>query len=182
MNLINRLLVIAQLLVVIAVMPIAIVLVLFFRSNIAFAVNNLANGPNTFAAQTICVSTAIIIFVVAILLLFLELQRTTTRRLRVQVADGQVEVTADAICQRLEHAIASLADVVKVRPRVVTTRKGGTVDLFLELETSPEVNVPQKTQEVIGAAKQVVEERVGLRVGKVIVQLDHTRPQKPIAR
>jgi uncharacterized alkaline shock family protein YloU len=52
------------------------------------------------------------------------------------------------------------------------------VDLFVELETSPEVNVPKKTQEVIAAAKQVMEEQLGLKVGKVQVQLDYSQTKK----
>jgi hypothetical protein len=120
----------------------------------------------------------VLVFVVAILLLFLELQRPATNRLRVQsVTEGQVEVTADAIIHRLQVAVLQVADVTKVTPRVVSASKG-TVDLFIALETLPEVNVPKKTAEVIAVSKQVMEEQMGLKVGKVQVQVHHSLPKK----
>lgn len=184
MNAVNRLLVVVQLLIAIALMPIAIVLVLFFRPGIAAYLSNLARGltegPNAFLIQSICVGSALLIFVVSITLLFLELQRSSVRRLRVQqVTDGQVEVTDDAIIQRLEHSIGQIADVLRVKPRVAAANKGKAVDVFVELETNPEVNVPQKTQEVIAAAKQVMEQQMGLTVRKIKVQLDYSRKQTP---
>ena len=94
-----------------------------------------------------------------------------------QVADGQVEVTDDAIVQRLEHSIGQIADVLRVKPRVTAANKGKAVNVFVELETTPEVNVPQKTQEVIAVAKQVMEQQMGLTVGKIQVQLDYSRKQ-----
>jgi hypothetical protein len=183
MNPVNRLLIIVQLLIAIALMPITIVILLFFRPAIVGAVDNLARGlvagPNAGYTQAICVGLAALVFLLAILLLFLELHRPAVHGLRVQqVTDGQVEVTADAIIHRLEHDILRVADVTKVKPHVVAASKGA-VDLFLELETHPEVNVPQKTQEVIDVAKQVMAERMGLKLGKIQVQLGHAwKPKK----
>ena len=187
MNAVNRFLVIVELLLAIALMPITITLVLFFRPSIAGFLTNLARGisegSNVFMLQLVCVIVALLIFVGSLILLFLELQRSTTRRLRVQqITDGQVEVTDDAIVQRLEHSIGQIADVLRVKPRVVPVSKGKAVDVLVELETNPEVNVPQKTQEVIAAAKQVMEQQMGLVVRQVQVQLDYSRKQtKPQA-
>ena len=183
MNLLNRVLIIVELLIAIALMPIVIALVIFFRPSIAASINNLmlnlVSGPNATLIQAISVGTAVLVFVVAILLLFLELQRPSMNRLRVQsVTEGQVEVTADAIIHRLQVAVMQIPDVTKVNPRVVSASKGN-VDLFIELETLPEVNVPKKTAEVIAASKQVMEEQMGLKVGKVQVQVHHSQIKKP---
>lgn len=183
MNLVNRVLVTVQLLLAIAVMPILIVILILYRPGIADAVDNLmrgmVGGPNAGLIQATCIGLAGLVFIVAILMLFLELHRPAARRLRVQsVTDGQVELTADAIIHRLETAILQVPDVTKVQSRVVSASKGKSVDLFVELETNPEVNVPKKTQEVIVAAKQVMEEQLGLVVGKVQVQVAHTHPKK----
>ena len=180
MNFVNRLLVMMGLVIAIAVAPISIVLMLFFPLQLANAANDLgrtlAGGPSAFLIQAICVIGALTIFIIALLFLFLELNRPMARHLRVpQVTEGQVEVTDEAIVQRLEHSIAALADIVSVKPRVAATKKGTAVDAFIELETNPEVNVPQKTQEVIAAAKQVMEQQMGLQVGKVVVQLNYSR-------
>lgn len=187
MRAVNRFLVIVGLVIAIALMPIVIMLVLFFRPNIAGFLINLARGisegPNVLIFQLICVIAALLIFIAALTLLFLELQRSSSRRLRLQqIADGQVEVTDDAIVQRLEHSIGQIADVLRVKPRIVSVNKGKAVDVVVELETNPEVNVPQKTQEVIAAAKQVLEQQMGLAVHQVQVQLDYSRKQtKPQA-
>ncbi len=183
MNFINRALLIVELLIAIALTPILIVILLFMRPAMIDTVNaaahSLVDGPNALLIQAICVGLAAFVFIVAILLLFLELQRPALHRLRVQsVTEGQVEVTADAIINRLEHAILQIADISKVKPRVVSASKGNVVDLSVELETNPEVNVPKKTQEVIAAAKQVMEEQMGLAVGKIHVQVNHSQKKK----
>ncbi len=183
MNLVNRLLIIVELIIAIALTPIAIAILIFFRPGLADTIenfmSNMVNGPNAAMIQAISVGLAALIFVVSVLLLFLELQRPSLHRLRVQsVTEGQVEVTADAIIHRLQVAITQIADVTQVKPRVVSASKG-TVDLFVELETNPEVNVPKKTEEVIAVAKQVMEEQMGLKVGKVQVQVHHSIVKKP---
>ncbi|HEX7594626.1 MAG TPA: alkaline shock response membrane anchor protein AmaP [Anaerolineae bacterium] len=183
MNLINRFLVIVELLIAIALAPILIVVLVFLRGSIVDTVDNfsrgLVSGPNALVIQASCIGLVAFVFVVAILLLFLELQRPSIHRLHVQsVTEGQVEVTADAIMHRLEHAILQIADVTRVKPRVISASKGNSVDLAIELETSPEVNVPKKTQEVIAAAKQVLEEQMGLQVGKIQVQVNHAQVKK----
>lgn len=183
MNVINRLLLIVELLIAIALMPIFIVVLIFLRSTIVDSVDSFArsmvSGPNALLIQAICIGLAAFVFIVAILLLFLELQRPSIHRLRVQsVTDGQVEVTADAIIHRLEHTILQIPEVTKVKPRVVSASRGNSVDLFIELETDPEVNVPKKTAEVIAASKQLMEEQMGLKVGKIQVQVHHTHTKK----
>ncbi len=181
MNFINRLLVIVELLIAIALMPIVMASVIFFRPSVAATLSNLGrnltDGPNVSLIQAIGVGVALVVFVVSVLLLFLELARPHGRRLVVpQVTDGKVEVTEEAITQRLEQNIVQLADVVRVKPRVAAG-KGNLVNVFIELESSPQVNVPQKTQEVISVARQAMEQQMGLQVGKIQVQLDYSRKQ-----
>src|SRR3972149_10974820 len=101
MNFVNRMLVVLQLLFAIALMPILIVLLLFFRQGLVDSVTNMARGlvtgPNAPATQLICVALSVIVFLIAILFMFLELQRPTLKRLKVQeVMGGQVEVTIEA--------------------------------------------------------------------------------------
>lgn len=86
-------------------------------------------------------------------------------------------MTADAISERLEQAILQIADVTEIKPEI-SARKDKTVNVILNLKTDPQVVVPKKTQEVIAVAKQVMEERLGLQVGKVEVRVDHARAPK----
>ena len=44
----------------------------------------------------------------------------------------------------------------------------------LDLETSPEVDVPTKTEEVCQVTKEAVEDKMGLTLRKVKVNIKHT--------
>ena len=88
-----------------------------------------------------------------------------------QVAGGEAHIAVDSIAQRLAYSIDQLPDVVKVSPRIVGRSRG--VDIDLVLETSPDIDVPMKTEEVLQVCKEVVEERMGLKLGKVQVKIKH---------
>jgi hypothetical protein len=180
MNVINRLIVMVELIVALLIVPAAIVVVLFFFPGIAGILNNLArsltDSATVFLVQLICVLTLLTVFFIVILLLFLELSTPRAHLFQVQVTDGRVQVTEQAIVQRLEHSIAQIAEIALVKAHVVAS-KGNAIEAFIELETSPQVNVPQKTQEVIALAKQVLEQQIGLKVAQVRVRLNYSRVQ-----
>lgn len=183
MNFINRTLIVLELLLTIALAPILIVLLLVYRQNIANTLSGmgttLVSGPNAALTQLICIALVAVVGLIAVLFLLLELQRPPIQRLKIQqVMGGEAEITADAIVHRLEQAILQIPDVLRVRPRIAAAKKGNIVDLFLEVETNPDVNVPQKTQEVLGVARSVTEEKMGLKVGKIQVRLDHSKKIK----
>lgn len=182
MNVLNRLIVSLLLVLAIVLTPVSIVLALLAPATLAGFFTSIGRafveGASAAFAQFVCVGIALLVFVVSIVLLFLELQRPPSRRLRVQqVSDGQVEVTDEAIVQRVAYTVSQLADVLRVHPRVAPANKGTAVDVFIEMETNPEVNVPQKTQEVINAVKQMLEQQMGLAVNKIQVQLAYSRKQ-----
>ncbi len=105
-------------------------------------------------------------------LLWLELRPTRPKTLRVQTQNGsRAEVMADSVARRLAWQIDQLADVVSVTPQV--TAHGRAVDVLLDLQTSPEVDVPMKTDEVVNCAREVIVERVGLQPGKIEVRISH---------
>jgi hypothetical protein len=64
-----------------------------------------------------------------------------------------------------------LPDVVKVSPRINGRSRGVDVDLILE--TSPDIDVPMKTEEVIEVTREIIVERMGLKLGKVQVKIKH---------
>lgn len=105
-------------------------------------------------------------------LLYLELRRRKVSAVRIVTSEGNAAtVVTDAVSQRLVYHIDRLADVISVSPKV--TGKGAIVGVQLELETSPEIDVPSKTNEVVAVARTVVEEQMGLRLGKVNVRIRH---------
>jgi uncharacterized alkaline shock family protein YloU len=105
-------------------------------------------------------------------LLWLEVRRPRSKTIRVQkVSGGEAQLTTDSIASRLEYNIDQLADVIKVKPTISPGRKGVRVDL--EVETSPEIEVPMKTEEVQQLTKDIVENRMGLTLDSVRVVIRH---------
>jgi hypothetical protein len=47
------------------------------------------------------------------------------------------------------------------------------VDVRLEIETAPDVDVPMKTDEVVEVARDIIEQDMGLRLGKLDVRIRH---------
>ncbi len=182
MNRFNRVIIIVELVLAMALMPIVVVMLMSLSPALvdtwAAMAGGLLRGPTALYTQTIGIAVAVLIFVIAIVVLVLEIQRPGLSGLRVQqVSAGQVQVTAVAITQRLQNEILAIPEVTKAKSHVTAAKKG-TVDLFLQIETTPDVNIPEKTQEIIQAAKQLTEEKIGLKLGKVQVQVDHSRHSK----
>jgi hypothetical protein len=113
------------------------------------------------------------IIVLGLLLLWLELRRPKKRIIRAQkMAGGEANIAVDSIAQRVAWHVDQLPDVVRVTPRISGRSRGVDVDLLLE--TSPEIDVPMKTEEVMQVTKEVIEERMGLKLGKVTINIKHT--------
>jgi hypothetical protein len=110
------------------------------------------------------------LLVLDLILLFLEFRRSAPQTVRLSsVAGGQAVLSTTSIEQRLAQAISLVPDVVKVKPTVLGRRNG--VEVVLDLETHPQVDVPAKTDEVVAIARDVVETQIGLRMEKVKVNL-----------
>jgi len=123
-----------------------------------------------FAAGRVIIGGAIV--VLCLILLWLEVRRPRKKVIRVQkMAGGEAYITVDSIAQRLAYNVDQLPDVVKVSPKIIGKSRG--VDIDLLLETSPEIDVPMKTEEVLQVTHEVVSERMGLKLGKVQVKIKH---------
>jgi hypothetical protein len=178
MNVINRLVVIVLLVILIALMSVTIIIPQktfevaeasfgWMRQNAAYY---LQNDWALFAAGRVIIGGAII--VLCLILLWLELRRPRKKTIRVQkLAGGEAHITVDSIAQRLAYNIDQLPDVIKVSPHILGRARG--VDLNLHLETSPDIDVPMKTEEVLQVAREVMEERMGLKAGKIQVKIKH---------
>jgi hypothetical protein len=180
MNVINRLAMVALIFVVIIVVAVLVIvpkqsfslLELFF----GWAVENTEaymSSPTDwpiFAVARVFIGGAVVL--VCLFLLWLELRRPRKKTVRVQkLAGGEAHITVDSISQRLAYNIDQLPDVIKVSPEITSRSRG--VDIDLLLETSPEIDVPMKTEEVLQVTKEVVGERMGLKLGKVQVKIKH---------
>ena len=120
-------------------------------------------------AQVVVVVAAALLFIP---LIWLQVRRTRPVTLRIQTAGaGAATLTADSVSRRLTWHIDQLSDVVSVTPEVKA--HGNSVDIKLNVRTTPDIEVPMKTEEILAVTREVIEQRMGLRLGKVEVQIDH---------
>ena len=179
MNVFNRLVVILLLLLIIVATALVVVLPAgtFRTAMVIFdelyqGAADYVNGPDRllFAGGRVVVGGVIVLS--CLILIWLELRRPRKRTIRTQkLSGGEAHITVDSIEQRLAYNIDQLPDVVKVSPRIDGRARGVDVDLLLE--TSPDIDVPMKTEEVIEVTREVIVERMGLKLGKVQVKIKH---------
>lgn len=169
MNSFNRIFTILALL---ALIPLAAIALVSPREGIdslhtaLTALDAVAYGP----LIRIVVSLAII--VVCFVLLYLEVRRSARSRVVVGQIEGAIaELSVAAIAQRLRRDVGALGDVRSVNP-VVTPRRNG-VDVRLHVFTNPDVDVPAKAAEVSRVARESLEQRMGLQVGRLWVNIAH---------
>jgi hypothetical protein len=114
----------------------------------------------------------------AIAWLLQELRRKRTPVVKMRLPSGdEAEVTADSVSRRLAWHIDQLADVISATP--VVRARGAGVDVDLNLETAPDVDIPLKTDEVVAVTRDVIETQMGLQLNRVKVSIEHT-PYKPV--
>jgi uncharacterized alkaline shock family protein YloU len=126
------------------------------------------------------VALALLVDVICAVLIWLELRRRRPGAIRVQsVSGGEAELAVDSVARRLEHSISKLDGVVSIQPHV-WGRRGG-VEVEFDLETSPEVDVPTKTEEICQVAREAIEDKMGLKLNRVKVNVKYTPyPTEPL--
>ena len=87
-------------------------------------------------------------------------------------AGSRAVVTTDSIARRISWHVDQLADVIAVTPRV--TARGPSVDVVLDVETGPDIDVPMRTDEVVSVVREELTQHMGLRPGKVEVRIRHS--------
>lgn len=115
---------------------------------------------------------AVVVMLLFVTFVLAEWPKRAQPAVRLQTSTGAAEVTTDSVARRLRWHLDQLADVIAVEPTV--RPHGDRVDVFLEVETSPVIEVPMKTEEVMLVAREVVEERMGLKLGRLDVRIRHS--------
>lgn len=171
MNVFNRVVVILLLLAMVVFLPILMIVPGPLFSLVGREVTY-AEAYLTPINRLLIVVVGALLLVVCVLLLWLELRRPRRRMIKVpQVSGGEAELTTDSIAQRIAHNVGQVPEVVKAVPKVFGRRQG--VEVRLDLETSPDIDVPAKTEEVCQVARREVEERIGLKLHKIRVNIRH---------
>jgi uncharacterized alkaline shock family protein YloU len=115
--------------------------------------------------RALLVLCAVAVDVLLIGLLMFEVRGPARHTIRVQqVGGGIVAVTTEALAERLQYHLDQLADVISVKVKVMP--RGPSVDLDMEVRTGADVNVPEKAEQVLEVARQVVEDKMGLKLAR----------------
>ncbi|MBU0494522.1 MAG: alkaline shock response membrane anchor protein AmaP [Chloroflexi bacterium] len=109
-----------------------------------------------------------------LLLLLAEALPRRKKTIKVQMVEGgEARLHVESIIQRLRYEVDRLPDITDVRAKVQS--KGGKgIDVHLEVKTSPTVSIPNKTEELMALIREQVENRMGIRLNKVTVDIKHS--------
>jgi len=126
-----------------------------------------------------------VVLLILLVLLWLELRRPRRRTVRIRTqGPGNAQLDVESVAQSLEYRIDELSGVRQVRTHVKS--RGKDVEVSLDLDTSPSVNIPVLTEQVVNLARDIVEDQLGLKLhGKVRVNVKHEpypRGTMPVTR
>jgi hypothetical protein len=132
------------------------------------------NASNFLIGQIAIGVIALILFGV---LIGLEIWSGQRRGVRIRTAQGgQAELDTSSISRRLSWQLDQLAEVISVVP--IVKSKGGSVDIKLEIEAAPDIDVPMKTDEVVEVTRDLIEQDMGLKLGRLDVHMRYA-PMEP---
>ena len=189
MNVFNRLAVIFGLVLAIICLPTLIFTLLFVPGQVADVLRQVADNIDAALSTSanplglgleirqnavLAALVSLLLLIFCLLLLWREVRPGRARTVKVQRSGGEADVSIDSIAHRLEHHVGGLADVFKVKPEV--TRKGKGVAVELEVEISPEIDVPIKEEEIRRLTTEIIEERMGLKLGKLTIHIVYPKP------
>ncbi len=181
MNVFNRIVVVLMLLFSIPLVLLLIGIVVF-PVQAADVLSALVGGLRNVSTLTrlLIIALGLLWLIVDVILLWLELRRpsgVSTVRIK-QISGAEAELSTESIEARLAYNIDQLPDVIRVSPTVIGRGKG--VEVILDVETQPDIDVPTKTEEIVNVARQVVEERMGLELARIRVNIRHAPvPKRP---
>jgi hypothetical protein len=134
-----------------------------------------AADPNNFLIGQI--AAGVVGLVLFGMLVGLEIWSGQRRGVRIRtVQGGSAELDTSSISRRLSWQLDQLAEIISVVP--IVKSKGGSVDIKLEIEAAPDVDVPMKTDEVVEVTRDLIEQDMGLKLGRLDVHMRYA-PMDP---
>jgi len=172
MNVFNRAVVILQVLLLIVLLIVAAVVPNISLSRLAYTtdVARTALEGRWPWSYIVFLAIDVVIILGLVAVLWFELRPRPKRAVSVRnISGGRAEVSTASIEQSLQYRLGEIPDVLKVKPNVQGKR--GAVDVVVDLETAAEIDVPAKTSEVMQAARDVVEGKMGLKIAGIKVRI-----------
>ncbi len=168
MNAVNRVVVVILLLVAMVLCTVLLVVPVWVFDAAArqsAALVDFLNSLQPFVRVALGILFALILDVIFILLIILEVRRPAEKSIRVEkTAGGEVLISVVSIADRLKYEIDQLPSVLRTKPGVSGKRGGVLVEL--DVETASGINVPEKSGQILEMARQVVEEKMGLKLAR----------------
>ncbi len=110
---------------------------------------------------------------ILLIILWLEIRRSRRKTVRIKTkSGGTAELGTQSVAQSLEYRIDELAGVRHVKTHVKS--RGRNVEINIDLDTSPSVNIPVLTDQVMDLAHEIVEKQLGVPIhGRVNLRVRH---------
>ena len=110
---------------------------------------------------------------VLLILFWLEIRRTKRKTVRIKTrGGGKTQLGVESVVQSLEYRIDELAGVRKVKPDIIS--RGRNIKVRIDLDTSPSVNIPVLTDQIMVLCHDIVEGQLGVKIhGKVEINVRH---------
>jgi len=110
---------------------------------------------------------------ILLVLFYLELKQRRRKTVRVKTkAGGNAQLGVQSVAESLEYRIDELAGVRQVRPRIIS--RGRDVEVAVDLDTSPSVNIPVLTDQITELCRDIVTRQLGVKIkGKVKINVKH---------
>ncbi len=104
---------------------------------------------------------------ILLILLWLELRRRRRNSVRVDIeGGGRAKLDISSVAQSLEYRIDELPGVRKVKPRI--NSRGKDVNVVIDLNTSPSVNIPVLSAKVVDLCRDILEGQLGVKIHKKV--------------
>ena len=168
MNAMNRVLVVVLLLIAIVVCTVALVAPGWTLYQITWqsdAAMHSLNCLKPYVRVALGVLFALTLDVIFVLLIILEVRRPARKAIRVeQAAGGEVQISVASIADRLRYEVDQLPGILRTKAKV-SSKRGGVV-AELDVETAAGITVPEQAEQIVETARQVVEEKMGLKLAR----------------
>lgn len=113
---------------------------------------------------------AILTVVLFGILLWLEVAALLRPTVTIRTAEGSMtEVDTTNIGQRLGWQLDQVDEIQTVVP--IVRAKGGKVNIKLEIEAASGTNATTKTDEIVDVTRELIEDDLGLKLGKLDMQM-----------
>ncbi|MBI2952818.1 MAG: alkaline shock response membrane anchor protein AmaP [Chloroflexi bacterium] len=176
MNLFNRVVVV---LVLLALFVSTVILAILPEQMVNFIQTAFTPSAYTPLGRIVLILIAAVVGIVCVLLVYAEIKPERPKGVRLtQVKGGAAELSTESIAGRIRQAAEAMPDIRKVTPAVVS--HGSRVDIRIELLANPGVDVSLKASEVVQTIRDLVERDIGVKVGKLRVNIKydtHIAPQ-----